>query len=211
MSTKYFIKENIKKSYKLYKPKSMKLNSSEKIKSVKTIKKDLQSKQTLTNKFYKSLKSTWLQCSKPKKLIFPNIIEKNAFNFNLSDENSDYLKRDYILKIGEIKHNYLSKMSDKKKIEKVNSAKEFLNKMKIMQNNLEIIKNKNLEEKKKMKELILKRKLKQLKKNDLNSKKKSQLKPLFNAENIKIFDRKLSIEKDNLMNRFNEIMRKAKI
>ena len=134
----------------------------------------------------------------------------SAFNFNLSDENIDYLKRDYILKIGEIKHNYLSKMSDKKKIEKVNSAKEFLNKMKIMQNNLEIIKNKNLEEKKKMKELILKRKLKKLKKNDLNSKKKSQLKPLFNAENIKIFDKKLSIEKDNLMNRFNEIMRKTK-
>ena len=207
MSTNTFKKEYIKKSYKLYKPKNMKINSLEKNKSVKTIKKHLPSRHSLTNKFFRSLRSTCSQWSRPKKHIFPNIIDKNTFNFNLSDENNDLLKRDYILKIGEKKHNYFSKISNKKKIEKINSAKEFLNKMKIMQNNLEIIKKKNLEEKRKMKELILTRKIKKFKKYDLNNK-VSRRRSIFNEEKLKTFDKKLTIEKDKLMNRFNEIMRK---
>ena len=58
-----------------------------------------------------------------------------------------------------------------------------------------------------MKELILTRKIKKFKKYDLNNK-VSRRRSIFNEEKLKIFDKKLTIEKDKLMNRFNEIMRK---
>ena len=149
-------KEKIKRklSYRLYKPKNMKLNpieKIEKIKKVKRLKKNFSTKQTFKN-FYKSLKSTW---SQSKRHFYPSIIDKNTFNFNLSDENSELIKRTFIINKGNLKHNYLTKIANKKEIEKINSAKEFRNRMKIMKNNLEIIKKKNLEEKIKINKLIL--------------------------------------------------------
>ena len=85
MSTKTLIKENIKKSYKLYKPKKMKINSVEKIKSITKIKKYLPSRHALTNKFYESLKSTWSQYSKPKRNSKRVLDENGDINGNVAD------------------------------------------------------------------------------------------------------------------------------
>ena len=83
----------------------------------------------------------------------------------------------------------------------MNSAKEFRNKMKMIQNNIELIKKKNLEEKKKMKELISIRKINKPKKNIIDDKLKKKKFEL---------DKNLDKENNIIKNKYNEIMKRVK-
>lgn len=169
MSTTNLLNKKKFCSYTLYKhknPKTIQLNPIKKIKRIKKIKNHLSLRETVESKFYKSLKRNWTQSQKN---FNSKYIDKNTFNFNVSDEYSDTLKRVSIKQKG-IKHKNLSIIAQKKVLEKINSAKQFRNKMEIMLNNLEIIKKKMLEEKQKMKEITIIRKIKIIK----NLKKKNR-------------------------------------
>ena len=258
MNSKYFKKEKkILKSFSLYNINNKnnsdnnRFNSTGKIKNIKKIKsfkKHFSFRHNLNNRFYKLLKNynnnSW---TKHKKRASPNIIDKNTFNFSLKDENNEILKRTLNIINGDKKHLQYCNIANKKEIDKLNSAKEFREKMKIIQNNLQIIKKNNLEEKKKMKELMMIRKIKNQKnqeiirikletnaKNNLEDKKgikklninkiknphnviikietKHNLKfnRINNREKLEKFERKLDIQKDKLMNKYSEIMKRIK-
>lgn len=201
MNIKYQIKKTFKNSFSLYKNKNnnnTKGKAFGKMNNLKRLKKHSSCKESLNNKFFKLLSKN----KNPKETytIFPNIIDKNTFNFNLEDENTEILRRTLKIKIGNQKHLELCNISNRNKIEKMNSAKEFRNKMKMIQNNIELIKKKNLEEKKKMKELISIRKINKPKKNinDYKLKKKFEL------------NEKLDIENTIIKNKYNEIMKRVK-
>ena len=229
MSSKYIKKEKKKlKSFSLYNinnknnsnnERNERFNSSGKIKNIKgikKIKKHYSFRKILNNKFYKLLKNynnnSW---TKHKKRDLPTIIDKNTFNFSLKDENNDILRRTYNIIKGDKKHLQYSNIANKKEIDKLNSAKEFREKMKIIQNNLQIIKKNNLEEKKKMKELMMIRKVKNREKQEMMRKlvtKSNKLKfnGIKNREKLEKFDRKLDIQKDKLMSKYTEIMKRIK-
>ena len=178
MNSKFFKKQKkILKSFSLYNINSKnnsninRFNSTEKVKNlkkIKTIKKHFSFKKNVNNRFYKLLRNynnnSW---SKYKKRASPNIIDKNTFNFSLKDENNEILRRTFNIINGDKKHIQYCNIANKKEIDKLNSTKEFREKMKIIQNNLQIIKKNNLEEKKKMKELMMIRKIKNQKNQDL--------------------------------------------
>ena len=208
MNSKY-IKTNKKlvKSYTLYLKNitddkyNKLLNSTKKLKNYTklNLKRNLSFRQTLKNGFYKQLKHSW---KKQQTTLFPNIIDKNTFNFSLKDENNEILRRTFNKNKENEKHTQYSNFAYKKEIEKIKAAKEFREKMKIIKNNLEIIKKNNLEEKKKMKELIMIRKMK---KNKKESVKKDKIK----IENQETYYKKLNIKNDKVMNKYREIMKKA--
>ena len=208
MNSKY-IKTNKKlvKSYTLYLKNitddkyNKLLNSTKKLKNYTklNLKRNLSFRQTLKNGFYKQLKHSW---KKQQTTLFPNIIDKNTFNFSLKDENNEILLRTFNKNKENEKHTQYSNFAYKKEIEKIKAAKEFREKMKIIKNNLEIIKKNNLEEKKKMKELIMIRKMK---KNKKESVKKDKIK----IENQESYYKKLNIKNDKVMNKYREIMKKA--
>ena len=178
MNSKFFKKQKkILKSFSLYNINSKnnsninRFNSTEKVKNlkkIKTIKKHFSFRKNVNNRFYKLLRNynnnSW---SKYKKRASPNIIDKNTFNFSLKDENNEILRRTFNIIKGDKKHIQYCNIANKKEIDKLNSAKEFREKMKIIQNNLQIIKKNNLEEKKKMKELMMIRKIKNQKNQDI--------------------------------------------
>ena len=178
MNSKFFKKQKkILKSFSLYNINSKnnsninRFNSIEKVKNlkkIKTIKKHFSFRKNVNNRFYKLLRNynnnSW---SKYKKRASPNIIDKNTFNFSLKDENNEILRRTFNIINGDKKHIQYCNIANKKEIDKLNSAKEFREKMKIIQNNLQIIKKNNLEEKKKMKELMMIRKIKNQKNQDI--------------------------------------------
>ena len=178
MNSKFFKKQKkILKSFSLYNINSKnnsninRFNSTEKVKNlkkIKTIKKHFSFRKNVNNRFYKLLRNynnnSW---SKYKKRASPNIIDKNTFNFSLKDENNEILRRTFNIINGDKKHIQYCNIANKKEIDKLNSAKEFREKMKIIQNNLQIIKKNNLEEKKKMKELMMIRKIKNQKNQDI--------------------------------------------
>ena len=180
------------------------------------IKKQLSFRKTLNNRFYKTLKNTIRY--KPKNTLFPRIIDKNTFDFSLKDENSDILRRINNINKGNIKHLQYSILSNKKKIAKIKEAKEFREKMKVIQRNLEIIKKNSLEEKKKMKELMLIRKTKKhKKKSDKKDIKKIGPTNAYERKlNIKKFgsfddyERKLNLKNAQIMNKYKEIMNKIR-
>ena len=203
---KYMKKERrMIKSYSLYNNKDNNkiFNSTVKLKNIKKlhIKKCLSFRQALNNRFYKSLRNSWF---KPKNTLFPSIIDKNTFNFSLKDENNAILRRTFNIIKGNKKHQQFTNIANRKEIAKKNAAKEFREKMKLIQSNLEIIKKCNLEEKKKMKELMM---IRRMKKNEKNSVKKNKR----NFDNHEIIDRNLNIKNDKIMNKYKEIMNKIKI
>lgn len=202
MNIKHQIKKTFKESFSLYNKKNInniKGKTFGKINNVKRLKKHSSCKESLNNKFFKLLSKN----KNPKETytFFPNIIDKNTFNFNLEDENTEILRRTLKIKMGNQKHLELCKISNRNKIEKMNSAKEFRNKMKMIQNNIELIKKKNLEEKKKMKELISIRKINKPKKNIIDDKLKKKKFEL---------DKNLDKENNIIKNKYNEIMKRVK-
>ena len=202
---KYMKKERkMIKSYSLYNKDNNKIfNSTVKLKNIKKLqlKKCLSFRQTLNNRFFKSLRNSWF---KPKTTLFPKIIDKNTFNFSLKDENNDILKRTFNIIKGNKKHQQFTNIANRKEIAKKNAAKEFREKMKLIQSNLEIIKKCNLEEKKRMKELMM---IRRVKKNEKQSVKKDKR----NSEEREKYERKLNIKNDKIMNKYKEIMNKIKI
>ena len=74
--------------------------------------------------------------------------DKNIFNFSLKDENNAILRRTFNIIKGNKKHLQFTNIANRKEIAKKNAAKEFREKLKLIQSNLEIIKKCNLEEKK---------------------------------------------------------------
>ena len=206
MNSKFFKKQKkILKSFSLYNINSKnnsninRFNSTEKVKNlkkIKTIKKHFSFRKNVNNRFYKLLRNynnnSW---SKYKKRASPNIIDKNTFNFSLKDENNEILRRTFNIINGDKKHIQYCNIANKKEIDKLNSAKEFREKMKIIQNNLQIIKKNNLEEKKKMKELMMIRKIKNQKNQEI-----IRIKLETNANKFNLEDKK-KIKKINI-NRF---------
>ena len=201
---KYMKKERrMIKSYSLYNNKDNNKIFNSTVKNIKKlhIKKCLSFRQALNNRFYKSLRNSWF---KPKNILFPSIIDKNTFNFSLKDENNAILRRTFNIIKGNKKHQQFTNIANRKEIAKKNAAKEFREKMKLIQSNLEIIKKCNLEEKKKMKELMM---IRRMKKNEKKSVKKNKR----NFDNHEIIDRNLNIKNDKIMNKYKEIMNKIKI
>ena len=220
MSTKYIMKEKkLKKSYSLYNTfnntfnktiKIKKYNSTEKlkgIKKIKKVKKNLSHNKALYNKFYKLLNMNLKNRTKRAKYeLFPQIIDKNTFNFSLKDENNDILIRTINIEKGNRKHILYSSIASKREREKIREAKEFHNKMKIIESNLKIIKKNNLDEKRKMKELMMIRKIKKL-----NSKPKNyDIKSYILKNDNNLMSKQSTKRKEKVMNKFEEIMKKIK-
>ena len=215
MSTKNIMKgRKLKKSYSLYNTfysacnntiRIQKCNSTEKLKSIKKIKKvkkNLSYRQSLYNRFYKLLKNRTIK--KPKYDLFPQINDKNTFNFSLKDENNDILIRTLNIDKGNKKHILYSNIASKREREKIREAKEFRNKMKIIESNLKIIQKNNLEEKRKMKELIMIRKIKKINPKGKNN----DIKSYILKNDNKLINKKLEIRKGKLINKFEEIMKR---
>ena len=217
MNSKFFKKQKkILKSFSLYNINSKnnsninRFNSTEKVKNlkkIKTIKKHFSFRKNVNNRFYKLLRNynnnSW---SKYKKRASPNIIDKNTFNFSLKDENNDILIRTINIEKGNRKHILYSSIASKREREKIREAKEFHNKMKIIESNLKIIKKNNLDEKRKMKELMMIRKIKKLNSKPKNYDIKSYI--LKNDKNL--MSKQSTKRKEKVMNKFEEIMKKIK-
>ena len=192
-------RKHLVKSYSLYNTESIKLNLSDKKHEVKKPKKHLSKKQILNNKFYKLLIHS-NSATRKKFCIFPNIIDKNTFNFNLEDENTSILRRTLKIQKGNKKHLQLSKLEYKKKEKKLDSVKLFRQKMKIMQEEAKVD---YLKEQKRMKELVKLKKIKtinQLQKHIHNE----------NKEKFENFEQKLNSKREILMKKFHEIIKKYK-
>jgi hypothetical protein len=207
-SIEFKIKKNFQEAYSLYNPQIKPINGGrtmDKIRSSLKIKKS----SSLSTKFYKLLLK-----SKNKKMnrkIVPNVIDKNTFIFKSELEHAESIERRK--KEGDKKHLELCKISNKKKIAKLNSAKEFRNRMKlIVHNNIENIqKIKNLEEKKQMKKLVSIRKSNNYKKKFISETKQQMNDRIKEKEKeMEKLKKKLQIENAKVKNKYNEIMKKIR-
>ena len=212
-SIEFKIQKNFQDAYSLYNPRNphISLYKREKfpfiLKNSNTLKKSR--KTSLSFKFYKLLLKG--QNKKMSRTIIPYSVDKNTFVFKSERERADSIERKK--REGHRKHLELCKISNKKRIEKMNSAREFKNKMKlIVYNNIENIKKiKNLEEKKKMQELVRMRNI------NYNQKKyiietKEQMDERIKKEERRIerIKKRLQIENNKIKDKYNEIMTKIK-
>ena len=199
-------------AYSLYNPK-IKLNNTKYQERTLNLKNSakLLPKTTLNNKFYKLLMKNKNKHStiNQNKSFIPNIVERNNFIFSFDKEKAESIERKK--REGDIKHLELSKISFLKKIEKMNSAREFKNKMKlIIHNNIENMRNKKfLEEKKQMKDVEWVRKPSNTNKNFIFQS-RERINDIIKEQEKKMekMKKKLNVDNIKIKKKYNEIMTK---